>query len=89
MSTMPETTPLKFVILKQTDKKENEVTIHFIQYTGNEENVDALFKFIGDIDSDMYHDYADCGGDVNHYEYSRDLMSETTVDEMIINRFGC
>ena len=73
---------MQFITIHEFNHKENESFVHFCQWTGNEEALGGLCKFIDRaLYDDMYGDYC-------RFETSRELLSEATVDEMTKVKFG-
>lgn len=76
---------MQFITVKQHNRDEDEVIIHFLQWNGNQEEIKKLQKlitFTWDADTPFGTDYSDFECDIEH------IISETAVDEMITLNYG-
>jgi hypothetical protein len=68
---------MKFIVILETNHKENESYIHYCQWDGNETELQKLLNVIEfACYDDMYGDYSD-------FVCSRNFISESAVDEHI------
>lgn len=68
---------MQFIVILEHNHKENEQFFHYCQWTGNEEELRKLFKV---IDAACYDDMC---GDYSDFFCSKNLISETSVDEHV------
>lgn len=76
---------MQFITVKQHNRDEDEVIIHFLQWNGNEEEIKKLQKLIElswNADTPLGTDYSDFECDIEH------IISETAVNEMITLNYG-
>jgi hypothetical protein len=74
---------MKFITFKENNHKENETFIFFLQYYGNENELNRLNDIISKTDfSDLYGDYSTYEIDI------KNGISEESVDELIKVNIG-
>jgi hypothetical protein len=76
---------MNFITFKENNNKENESFIFFLQYDGNEEQLNKLNDIISKTDfSDLY------GGDCSTFEIDiKTMISENSVDQITKINLGC
>lgn len=74
---------MQFITIIETNHKENETFIHYCQWTGNEEELEKLVKFI------EFALYDDMYGDYSSFCVSRKTISEAAVNEHLGLGYGC
>jgi hypothetical protein len=74
---------MQFITILETNHKENEIFIHYCQWTGNEEELGKLLKII------EFADPSNMSGDFCDFCYSEKKVSEGAVDEHIRLGYGC
>ena len=73
---------MEFILIVETNLKEDESFLSYCQWQGNEEELEKLFKIIDEKDdTELY-------GDVGKFAYSRVRLSESAVDEHMKIRLG-
>jgi len=75
---------MNFITFKEKNNKENETFIFFLQYDGNEEQLNKLNNIISKTDfSDLYEDCSRFEIDI------KTMISEASVNEIIKINLGC
>lgn len=78
---------VRFVVLSETSSKEHETWTWFLQYDGNEEELQKLSNYLNRIDQYFIGDTSTYQLDLNH------TVSENTANEMCFiktgNYYGC
>ena len=73
---------MMYAIFREFNHDDKQEHYYFLQYTGNEEKLNALVTIIEESNFDsLSGDYSEYGLD------SKNLLSKKTVDEMIKTRF--
>ena len=76
---------MNFIIFKENNTKENESFIFFLQYDGNEEQLNKLNNIISKTDFDNLH-----GGDYSSFEIDiKTMISENSVNQLTKVNLGC
>ena len=75
---------MQFILIVETNHKENETFLHYCQWTGNEEELEKLVVMLEKADYDDLY-----GGDFSSFWFSRTKVSESAVDEHVkLEEFG-
>ena len=75
---------MEFILVVETNHKENEEFLHYCQWTGNEEELKKLFTLFEKADYETL-----LGGDYSSFWFSTITISESAVDEHVkIKDFG-
>lgn len=75
---------MKFVLILETNHKENEDFLHYCQWNENEEELEKLFRLFKEADYEELF-----GGHYSSFWFSRTLLSESAVDEHVkLREFG-
>lgn len=75
---------MNFITFKENNNKENESFIFFLQYDGNEEQLNKLNDIISKTD------FSDLNGDYSNFEIDiKTMISENAVDQITKVKLGC